>query len=183
LTVDLLPSLRGLKPEDLCDTGLARADGKGRSAVLVAKPHVVAAHFRWMRDAGVDGAAVQRFVAGLSDPIKKSRMDHVLKNVQAAAEATGRVFFVTYDISGPMRRSRMTCGEDWRHLVNDLRVTSSKAYLRDHGKPVLELWGFGFSDRPGNSEDAALLIDDLKSGQKGLAAVTLMGGCRPVGGL
>jgi hypothetical protein len=109
--------------------------------------------------------------------VKKARSDNVLKNVMAAAEAYGRVFFVVFDISGVNPRTVTDdVRQDWRHLVEDLKLTASPAYLRDRGKPVVELWGFGLGDRPGNPEDVAALVADLKSGRDGLAAATVIGG-------
>ena len=177
-TVDLLPSVREFKPQDLCDTGLPRADGKGTIKLFSSQnPNIVAAHFRWMRAHDIDGAALQRFVSGLSDPIKKRRFDHVLENVRMAAEATGRVFFIVYDISGANPTTVADdVRQDWRYLVDVLHVTSSGAYLRDHGKPVLELWGFGLGDRPGTPAEVGALIKDLELGTQGLAAATVVGG-------
>ncbi|TLZ42002.1 MAG: hypothetical protein E6K23_04590 [Gammaproteobacteria bacterium] len=65
---------------------------------------------------------------------------------------------------------------DWRYLVETLRLTDSRAYLPDHGKPVIELWGFGLGNRPGTPESVGALIADLKTGTHGLAAVTVIGG-------
>lgn len=179
LTVDLLPSVRSLSSADLCDTRLPRADGVGTIKLFSSqRAAVVAAHFGWMREHGIDGAAAQRFLGPVSaDPVKKRRSDNVLKNVRAAAEATGRVFFVAYDVSGADAQSVTDdLRQDWRYLSEVLRLTASPAYLHDHGKPVLELWGFGLGDRPGTAESVAALIADLKSGAQGLAAATLIGG-------
>jgi hypothetical protein len=179
LTVDLLPSVRELKPEDLCDTGMPRRDGHGTVRLYSAQnPSVVARHFAWMRDHGIDGAAAQRFIQPVAaDPRKKGRSDQVLRNVRAAAEASGRVFFVVYDVSGASSATvTADIRADWRHLVGELRLTESPAYLRDGGKPVLELWGFGFGDHPGAPPSVAGLITDLKSGADGLASATVIGG-------
>jgi hypothetical protein len=178
LTVDLLPAVDKLKSEDLCDTGLPRSDGHGTVKLYSAQnPAVIATHFAWMREHGIDGAAAQRFIKPVaSDPLMKQRSDHVLKNVQAAAEVSGRVFFVVYDVSGAADSVADDIRNDWRHLTGELRLTESPAYLRDHGKPVLELWGFGLHDRPGSPQTVAALIADLKSGARGLAAATLIGG-------
>lgn len=178
LTVDLLPSVRELKPSDTCDTGLLKVDGGGTIKLFSSQnSNVVATHFRWMRDHGIDGAAAQRFVGVVSDPQKKKRSDHVLNNILAAAEISGRVFFLAYDVSGANPKTLVSdIRADWQHLVNDLKLTSSSSYLRDHGKPVLELWGFGFTDRPGEPEEVKALLDDLKNGRNGLAAATVIGG-------
>ncbi|MCP5984680.1 hypothetical protein NL349_28950, partial [Klebsiella pneumoniae] len=54
LAVDLLPSVREIKPEDLCDTGLPRSDGQGTIKLFSSQnPNVVNTHFRWMRDYGI----------------------------------------------------------------------------------------------------------------------------------
>jgi hypothetical protein len=130
-----------------------------------------------MHDSGIDGAAVQRFVSELSDPAKRARSDHVLQNVKAGAEASNRVFFVTYDVSGANPLTVVDdVREDWRYLVNTLRLTDSAAYLRDRGKLVLELWGFGFTDRPGSPKEVSDLVEDLKAGRNGLAEATIIGG-------
>jgi hypothetical protein len=177
-TVDMLPSTRELKPEDLCDTGLRRADGQGTIKLFSSQnPNVVALHFRWLREHGIDTAAAQRFVVAIANPANARRFDHVLRNVQSAAEQNERSFFVVYDISGANAATVTDAvRKDWHHLVEDLHLTQSPAYLRDHGKPVLELWGFGLGDRPGNPEEVATLIDDLKSGRQGGVPVTLIGG-------
>jgi len=178
MTVDLLPSVGQIDSKDLCETGIPRADGQGTIKLFSSQnPKIVFAHFRWMRDAEIDGAATQRFVSEIGDPVKRRRSDHVLTNVRAASEGNNRVFFVVFDVSGEKAESVVSdVRQDWRHLVNDLKLTDSPAYMRDHGKPVLELWGFGFRTRVGAPEEVGALIRDLKTGQDGLAAVTLIGG-------
>jgi hypothetical protein len=177
LTVDLLPDLSGFDPAELCKTGLTRPDGSPIYLYSAQNPRIAAAHFAWMRDHGIDGAAAQRFVVETIDPTQRARRDRELQNVRAAAEAAGRVFFVTYDISGADPKTVTDdVRRDWRHLTGDLGLTRSGAYLVDHGKPVLELWGFGFSDRPGGPAETLVLISALKHGDDGLTAVTLIGG-------
>jgi hypothetical protein len=177
LTVDLLPSVRTMDKKDLCDTGMKRPDGSPIYLFSSQSANVVSTHFRWMEEHGIDGAAVQRFISETLDPRLRDRRDNVLRNVMAAAAEHGRKFYIVYDISGGNPQTVMNdIRKDWRHLVDDLKMTSSPSYLQDHGKPVLELWGFGFSDRPGGPEEVAALISDLKSGRNGVAAATLIGG-------
>lgn len=177
ITVDILPSLRRFDPSDLCDSGLRRADGSVVYLFSAQNRRIVAMHFRWMREYGIDGAAVQRFVAATVDPQRRRRSDNVFRNVMAAAEEQGRVFYVTYDVSGADPATVVDdVRNDWRHLVNDLRLTASPSYLVDHGKPLLELWGFGFGDRPGAAPAVGELIAELKTGRGGGPRVTLIGG-------
>ncbi|WP_370019282.1 hypothetical protein [Planotetraspora sp. GP83] len=43
------------------------------------------------------------------------------------------------------------------------RLTDSPAYAREGGKPVVELWGFGFTGRPGGVAQAVSLVNWFKS--------------------
>ena len=177
LSVDLLPSVRQFSEADLCPTKLRRRDGSSISVFSSQNPRVVAAHFRWMRDHGIDGAAVQRFVGPLATPALKQRSDRVLQNAMAAAEANARAFYLTYDISGANANTVVAdIRRDWQYLVQHLKIAGSPSYLRMNGKPVLQLWGFGFKDRPGSPSEVSALIGDLKNGRNNLTAVTLIGG-------
>jgi hypothetical protein len=177
LTVDQIPSLRGIADADLCMTNMKRPDGAPVKLFSSQNPRVVSQHFRWMQQHQIDGAAVQRFTVELADPALRRRMDNVLRNVRAAAEASGRLFYLTFDISGANADTvEADVRSDWRHVVNNLGITQSPNYLHDRGKPMLQLWGFGFEGRPGAPDRVQALINDLKAGRDGLAAVTLIGG-------
>lgn len=178
LTVDMLPDVTVFSAKDLCDTGLPRVDGQGTVKLFSSQnANVVLTHFRWMQDYGIDVAAVQRFVSVLSNPKEKRRADNVLKNIMLAAQANQRDFFVVYDVSGANPDTVINdIRQDWRYLVNQIKITASPAYLKDKAKPLLELWGFGFTDRPGMPDEVMALQQDLKQGQNQLAAVTLIGG-------
>ena len=48
-------------------------------------------------------------------------------------------------------------------LTNTMNITSSPQYLHQDGKPVLVIWGMGFTDRPPNSvQDALNIINYFK---------------------
>jgi hypothetical protein len=177
LAVDLLPDIGDIPESARCQTNMHLSDGTVVPVFSSENAAVVAAHFRMMQAHGIDGAAVQRFVGNLNDPTQLARRDLLLKNVVKAAESADRVFYITYDISGvPEGTVENMVRQDWNHLVNELHITDSRAYLRDHGKPVLEIWGLGFTDRPGTPASMTVLIDDLKGGRKGLRPATLIGG-------
>ena len=37
--------------------------------------------------------------------------------------------------------------DDWKLLNEKMEITKDPAYLHHNGKPVVAVWGFGFSDR------------------------------------
>jgi hypothetical protein len=77
-----------------------------------------------------------------------------------------------YDISGQSANTLVsTLTNDWLYLVNTLQITNSSRYLHHHGKPVVAVWGFGFTDRPGTPQQAQAVIDFFKS-----AGLTVVGG-------
>ncbi|MFC8716453.1 discoidin domain-containing protein [Kitasatospora sp. NPDC057198] len=97
-------------------------------------------HFRWMKQYGIDTAALQRFnPTGGEGPTR----DAMAGRVRSAAESQGVKFYVMYDVS------------DWTGMQSEIKSdwtdrmrahTASPAYARQNGKPVVCLWGFGFND-------------------------------------
>jgi hypothetical protein len=171
LTFEMWPDLSEFgDDEKFAAPGFTHADGSPAHLFSSAHPRTVRRHFEWMKQYGIDGVFVQRFLVELGDP----SFDAVLDHARRSAAATGRTYAVCYDLSGA-RADRMldTLAADWKRLVDEKKVTADDRYLRHNGKPVLFVWGF-FSDR----FDAALahrVIDFFKA--DGPYAVTLIGGC------
>ena len=98
-----------------------------------------------MRDYSLDGAMQYRFISRISsDPDYRVFYNQVLDNIRQSAEAYGRVFAVQYDISdyqGPAVVKDIQ--NDWKSLVDEMKVTASPAYLHHKGKPLLVLRNFG----------------------------------------
>jgi hypothetical protein len=177
LTIDLWPDTSELGADELLPTDLTYADGSAARLYSAYNTKTVARHFAWMRQAGIDGVALQRFLSDVQDPRFFAARNQVTRNVQGGAEAEGRVFAIEYDVTGVDQAHLVAWLEaDWKHLVDTLEVTASPRYLRDGGKPVLYLWGLGFSDRPGTPADAATLIDWLTTSADPRYRVTLVGG-------
>jgi hypothetical protein len=178
LTVDLYPDLRELDPDERCPVPGMTIDGKPAYLYSAWNRKTVLRHFQWMKEYGLDGVLVQRFVGSLAD--KRATGDVVLRNVIAGAEASGRTFAIEYDISGGRPDTfAQVLRDDWKYLVDDLKVTSSPNYQRHNGKPMLSVWGMGL-DEPGHPPDNAAaakeLIEWFQSKAPAKYQVTYMGG-------
>ena len=92
--------------------------------------------------------------------------DQVQLNVRRAAESTNREFAIMYDISGLKSSSDLERLVDHWQTAVDSGVTSSPSYLQDGGKPVVAIWGFGFSDRLSDANAALELLFSLKTSDK-----------------
>jgi len=171
-TFDFWPDISELDPDELFDTAMTLSNGTPARVYGAAKRKTVLRHFKWMRDYNIDGVFLQRFSSELGSPTFSAWRNQVTSNVWAGAEAYGRVFAIMYDISGQQASTLVsTLTNDWNFLVNTMKVTSSPRYQRHRGQPVVAIWGFGFTDRPGTPQDALAVINYFKS-----AGFTVMGG-------
>jgi len=162
ITFDLWPDLREYAQAELYATEFRYRNGAGAGLYSAYNPTTVDRHVRWMRDYGIDGVFVQRFI-GEAVAIRGVR-DRVLTNVRTGAERHGRVFANMYDISGGVSSTLINdIKSDWMHLVDDLRITQSARYLKHNGRPVLAIWGFGVDGRPGTSTQLKALLRWLKT--------------------
>ena len=171
-TFDFWPDISELDPDELFDTAMTLNNGTPARLYGAAKQKTVLRHFKWMRDYHIDGVFLQRFTSELSSSSFSAWRNQVTSNVWLGAETYGRVFAIMYDISGqPASTLVSTLTNDWNFLVNTMKVTSSPRYQRHRGKPVVAIWGFGFTDRPGTPQDALTVINQFKA-----AGFTVMGG-------
>ncbi|TWU17966.1 glycoside hydrolase family 71/99-like protein [Allorhodopirellula heiligendammensis] len=171
LTIEMWPDMREYTSgEKYPAPGFTYPDGRPAELFSSANPLTVDRHFDWMRQYEIDGALVQRFVSGTGHPDST----RVLRHAAAAAQETGRVFAVEYDMSGVPEDQLLTrITTDWKALVDEMKITENPQYLHHEGLPVLGVWGF-FPERF-SSETAHALIDFFKA--EGPYQVTLIGGC------
>ncbi len=171
-TVDFLPDTSELDADELFNSGMTYSNGSPVKLYSAFKQMTVVRHFKWMKDNQLDGVFLQRFVSELSDPAFFALRNQVASNVRVGAETYGRVFALMYDISGqPTNTLVSALTNDWNYLVNTQRLTSSPLYLRHKGKPLVAIWGFGFSGRLDTPEQAQTTIDWFKA-----QGCTVMGG-------
>lgn len=108
-------------------------------------------HFQWMEAWNIDGVASQRFLVSLPN----LPLDRILSNIRLAANETGRVYYVEYDMSGMTEADIVsTMTSDWQFLVDTMKITSDTRYLHHNGLPVVGIFGFypsRFSSTTANS--------------------------------
>jgi hypothetical protein len=165
-TIDFWPEVSDY--EKTYETKFRYPDGTKARVFSSVDKSTTDLHFKWMKEYGVDGVFMQRFfgVARNHDNPAKSQ-DVILRNAVNAAEKYNRSVAVMYDLSG-LKAEGEDCSaviEDWKKLVDDMKVTNSENYLFHNGKPLVTIWGLGFPDRPYNIRNIGInrLIDFLKN--------------------
>lgn len=159
-TFELWPDVKDY--QNTYQTGYANL-GNGQPAKLFGSfdDQTVQVHFQWMSTNGIDVAAVQRFGQNLKDPNGKRHMNGIAEKVMRNAEKFNRKFYIMWDISGWSNFVTELVDDYNNNIVN---FTKSPAYARQNGRPVVCVWGMGFSDRPGDRNQSLQVINFLKTG-------------------
>ncbi|MCE5187186.1 MAG: glycoside hydrolase family 71/99-like protein [Planctomycetaceae bacterium] len=174
--IDMWPDMTEYGPDERFATSFKHADGSTAYVFSSMHPATVNRHFKWMADYGIDGAFVQRFITETQQPRSLLHANTVLANCRSAANRNGRVYALMYDISGLQKGQIELVIQDWKMLVDRMRLTqdpNDKAYLRHNGKPVIAVWGIGFEGRDYTLQECAALVDFLKN-DKTYGGLTVM---------
>jgi hypothetical protein len=178
-TVDMWPDTSEYDPRDLCDvTGLKMPDGSPARLYSGFRKGPTLVHFKWMREYGIDGVFLSRFVSETTSPARARHVNMNLANVREGCHREGRVWALMLDLSAGRRGSTAMVIDDWKFLCDQVKVREDSRYLRHQGKPVVLLWGLGFRDRPWTPEQGEELIQFFKSDPK-YGGVYLIGGIDP----
>lgn len=151
LTIDIWPDVS--EYEKTYETVFSNADGSKARVFSSVDKSTTDLHFKWMKEYGIDGVFMQRFYGVTRDPERRKSQDTILKNAFEASQKYERAIAVMYDLSG-LRPGKDDCQnviEDWKHLVDDLKVKNfgkKQTYLHHNEKPLVTIWGVGFPDRP-----------------------------------
>ncbi len=147
--IDQWPDVSELSADEKFQTPFRLADGRVAEVFSSVKPATVRRHFRWMREYGIDGVFLQRFAVSTHDPYFLKSMDQVLENCRSSANQENRNWALMYDMSGELPEHFHQVIDDWKRLHQTGRMNKADpAYLKLGGKPIVALWGLGFSDRP-----------------------------------
>ena len=128
----------------LYNTGFTMPGGSTAQVFHSKDPHIILTHHQWMADVGIDGSGIQRFYRDTTN-IDTGDTPNYVSYIRDAAEATGRIFYAKYDMSGSggidsdavVRRIQL----DWIYNVENKGIVSSSNYAQAEGKPVVMFKG------------------------------------------
>jgi hypothetical protein len=161
--IDLWPDVSEFGADERFATGFKHPDGRAAEVFSSFKQATVLRHFQWMRDYGIDGAFVQRFIADLRDPQALRHNNTVLAHCREGANRFGRAYCVMYDLSGLGTNRIQEVIDDWGALRTRMKVTADPAYLHHRGRPLVAVWGIGFNDgRAYTLAECRRLVEFLK---------------------
>ena len=119
-----------------------------------------------MKEYGIDGVFMQRFVSEVKNPSGLNHFNKVLNSAMLAADKYNRAICVMYDLSGMKPGDAPFIISDMDKIAAEYKITKHnkcESYLYHNGKPLVCVWGIGFNDkRAYNLDDANQLIDGLK---------------------
>jgi hypothetical protein len=170
VTIDYWPDTRELTEEEKYPTVFRHADGSTACVFSSAEKKTVLRHFEWMKEAGIHGVFLQRFINGTEPPIKLYGYTKVLENVREGANTHGRSWALMYDMSGARNAERALrlFKADWKRLIDNAMLgndPNDKAYQHHNGKPLVAIWGL-FENREGMPEFYNEIIDFVKNDPK-----------------
>jgi hypothetical protein len=177
--VDMWPDTSEYDPQDLCAVpGLKMPDGSPARLYSAFKKGPVLLHSRWMRQYGIDGVFLSRFVGETTNQARARHVNTVLASVRDGCHREGRVWALMLDLSMGRGARTETVMNDWKFLCDKVKVRDDSRYLHHDGKPVVLLWGLGFQDRAWTPAQAEELIGFFKNDPQ-YGGVYLIGGIDP----
>lgn len=162
--IEMWPDVSELPASERFATPFRFADGSVAEVFSSAREPVVRMHFRWMMEHGIDGVFLQRFATTARDPRYRQPMDRILGFTKAAAAEHGRGWALMYDLTGIRPGQIDEVIADWRRLVRSGQIDrkNDRSLFHHRGKPLVALWGLGFSDRDPMLDEWERLIDFLR---------------------
>ncbi|MBC7741556.1 MAG: hypothetical protein H7061_05135 [Bdellovibrionaceae bacterium] len=179
MAIDMWPDVSEYPERTLVRTPFTL--GNGQPAKLFSSFHqdVINLHFKWMREYSIDGAFLQWFISEPAD----YRLQ-IAQKVKSAAELNNREFSIMFDISGFSNTTNCNTGpklvecikQRWESAV-DSGVVTSASYTKHKNKPLVSIWGIGFTHNSNLSpEQATELIKYFQSADNAKYQASVMGG-------
>jgi hypothetical protein len=173
------PDVSEYDPKDLCEVpGLKMPNGSPARLYSAFRKGPVLLHCKWMREYGIDGVFLSRFIGEAASPSRSRHVNQVLANVREGCHREGRVWAMMLDLSTGRNTTTTTVMNDWKFLCDKVNIREDSRYLHHQKKPVVLLWGLGFKDRPWSPAQGEELINFFKHDPQ-YGGVYLIGGIDP----
>lgn len=161
--VDMLPEM--LEYNETYPIPGKMADGSEPRVFSSADYSTIDLHFRWMKEYGLDGVFMQRFMWDINGANREHFLT-VMDNAMSCAERYDRAICIMYDMRGEPGKMADELLSDIDELSVRYNLFDHKArpsYLWHNGKPLVVIWGIGFVDRPEHFlDEGGKMIDGLK---------------------
>lgn len=162
-SVDMWPDVS--EYEKTYRTEFKFADGTVAYTFSSHDESTVNTHFRWMREYGLDGVFMQRFVGEIKSRSGKSHFNKVLSSAMKAANLHERAICVMYDLSGMHPGDEQVLLADIDEINKNYSLKNhavNPSYLYHNGKPLVVVWGVGFNDgRRYGLKEAGIIVNGL----------------------
>lgn len=169
--IDLWPDVS--EYEKTYKTEFKTADSSFAYIFSSANQSTTDTHFKWMKQYGIDGVFMQRFVSEIKRERGKNHFDRVLESAMNAAKKYNRAICIMYDLSGMVPGDEQVLLKDISELSLKYNLFSRKnypTYLYHNGKPLVTVWGVGFNDkRAYGLKEAEIIVNTLK--EKGFSVM------------
>lgn len=180
--IDFWPDMSELTESEKYATPFKHKDGSTAYVFTSQNEKTVKRHFKWMEDYGIDGIFLQRFAHDVLEDghhqweLLQPSNNKMLEYVQKGAQAHGRAFSIMYDLTSIRHNEMHLVMDDWRGICDRLDILNDSHYLHENGKPLVAIWGVGFSDgRQYTLDEVATLIDFLKNDPKYGGCTVMLG--------
>jgi hypothetical protein len=142
------------------------SDGNDYYVFSPYKRDTVLRHFQWMAQYGIDGVYLQRFATEVTPgSLEFLHRNTVLAHCKEGANIYGKKYAVMYDLSGLSAGGTQKVIDDWKYLVDTMHVgrdADDHGYMTHKGKPVVAVWGIGFTGRLYTWAECLTLVNFLK---------------------
>ena len=165
-TIDMWPDMSEYTKQ--YESPFSFANGEKATLYSPYDASTIDLHFKWMKDYGIDGVHMQRFVVEInsSKVNGKRHFNKVLENALKASIKQGRAISIMYDLSGCKKEDIAYVAQDFAELQKLFDLfdnVKNPTYLRHNGKPLVSIWGVGFNDKRKYSiADVDALVTKLK---------------------
>lgn len=162
--IDLWPDVS--EYEKTYPTGFKMSDSTVANIFSSRDESTVDLHFKWMKQYGIDGAFMQRFVGELKQENGINHFNRVLDLAMNSAKKYDRAISMMYDLSGMKPGDEQILLADMDKLAQKYDLFKRKefpTYLYHNKKPLVTIWGVGFNDhRAYGLKEAEIIVNTLK---------------------